>query len=96
VHCPRRHVAYFSRRFHAGGAMNPCLVADTLTMLPRVPLLALNYSAVTVSKMSGRCRRIDIHIDVPAVNYKELRSGSEPESSAKIREPCNYVPVNFS
>ena len=27
----------------------------------------------------------DIHIDVPAVNYKELRSTSEPESSAQIR-----------
>ena len=30
--------------------------------------------------------RIDIHIDVPAVNYKEMRSTNEPESSAKIRE----------
>jgi magnesium chelatase family protein len=30
--------------------------------------------------------RIDIHIDVPAVNYKEMRSTHEPENSAKIRE----------
>lgn len=30
--------------------------------------------------------RIDIHIDVPAVNYKEMRSTNEPESSATIRE----------
>jgi len=30
--------------------------------------------------------RIDIHIDVPAVNYKELRSTNEPENSGKIRE----------
>ena len=30
--------------------------------------------------------RIDIHIDVPAVNYKEMRSTTEPEGSAKIRE----------
>ena len=31
--------------------------------------------------------RIDIHIDVPAVNYKELRSSdSKIESSAQIRE----------
>lgn len=30
--------------------------------------------------------RIDIHIDVPAVNYKEMRSTSVPESSDKIRE----------
>ena len=30
--------------------------------------------------------RINIPIDAPALNYKERRSGSEPESSAKIRE----------
>jgi magnesium chelatase family protein len=40
-----------------------------------------------ISKISGPLMdRIDIHIDVPAVNYKELRSGTEPEGSAKIRE----------
>jgi magnesium chelatase family protein len=40
-----------------------------------------------VSKISGPLMdRIDIHIDVPAVNYKEMRSTSEPESSAKIRD----------
>ena len=30
--------------------------------------------------------RIDIHIDVPAVNYKEMRSSTVPEDSAKIRD----------
>lgn len=40
-----------------------------------------------VSKISGPLLdRIDIHIDVPAVNYKELRGGSAPEGSAQIRE----------
>jgi len=40
-----------------------------------------------ISKISGPLMdRIDIHIDVPAVNYKEMRSGIEPEGSAKIRE----------
>lgn len=41
-----------------------------------------------VSKISGPLMdRIDIHIDVPAVNYKELRgSDSRSESSAQIRE----------
>ena len=40
-----------------------------------------------MGKISGPLLdRIDIHIDVPAVNYKELRAGNEPESSGKIRE----------
>jgi len=40
-----------------------------------------------ISKISGPLMdRIDIHIDVPAVNYKEMRSGAEPEGSAKIRD----------
>lgn len=30
--------------------------------------------------------RIDIHLDVPGVNYKEMRSASEPEGSGQIRE----------
>lgn len=39
-----------------------------------------------VSKISGPLLdRIDIHIDVPAVNYRELRSSIVPESSADIR-----------
>jgi predicted ATPase with chaperone activity len=37
------------------------------------------------SKISGPLLdRIDIHIDVPAVNYKELRNAAPPEGSAKI------------
>jgi magnesium chelatase family protein len=39
-----------------------------------------------LSKISGPLLdRIDIHMDVPAVNYKELRGGASPESSADIR-----------
>ena len=38
-----------------------------------------------IAKISGPLLdRIDIHIDVPAVNYKEMRSGSEPETSGQI------------
>ena len=38
-----------------------------------------------VAKISGPLLdRIDIHIDVPAVNYRELRSRIVPESSAEI------------
>jgi magnesium chelatase family protein len=40
-----------------------------------------------ISKISGPLMdRIDIHIDVPAVNYKEMRSSTEPEGSGRIRE----------
>ena len=40
-----------------------------------------------MQKISGPLMdRIDIHIDVPAVNYKEMRSGTEPEASAQVRE----------
>jgi magnesium chelatase family protein len=35
--------------------------------------------------------RIDIHIDVPAVNYKEMRAGTEPESSFQIRQRVMYA-----
>src|SRR2546430_4041081 len=40
-----------------------------------------------MQKISGPLMdRIDIHIDVPAVNYKEMRSASEPEPSGRIRD----------
>ena len=40
-----------------------------------------------MQKISGPLMdRIDIHIDVPAVNYKEMRSVADPEGSAQIRE----------
>jgi magnesium chelatase family protein len=40
-----------------------------------------------VSKVSGPLLdRIDIHIEVPAVQYAELRGGASAEGSAQIRE----------
>ena len=40
-----------------------------------------------VAKISGPLLdRIDIHIEVPAVQYKELRGGAAAEGSAEIRE----------
>ena len=40
-----------------------------------------------VAKISGPLLdRIDIHIDVPAVNYKELRASHTPEGSSQIRD----------
>jgi magnesium chelatase family protein len=39
-----------------------------------------------ISKISGPLLdRIDIHIEVPAVQYKELRGGAATEGSAQIR-----------
>jgi len=76
----------FPARFMLAGAMNPCPCGyfnDRSRECHCSPLIIHRY----MSKMSGQLLdRIDIHIDVPAVNYKELRSGSEPESSAKIRD----------
>jgi magnesium chelatase family protein len=77
----------FPARFMLAAAMNPCPCGYhgsaqrechcTTPMIQRY-----------VSKISGPLMdRIDIHIDVPAVNYKELReSDSKSESSAQIRE----------
>src|SRR5665213_55165 len=40
-----------------------------------------------VAKVSGPLLdRIDIHIEVPAVQYKELRGGSAAEGSSEIRQ----------
>jgi magnesium chelatase family protein len=40
-----------------------------------------------VAKISGPLLdRIDIHIEVPAVQYKELRGGAAAEGSAEIRD----------
>ncbi len=45
-----------------------------------------------MQKISGPLMdRIDIHIDVPAVNYKEMRSAAEPESSAHIRARVEHA-----
>jgi magnesium chelatase family protein len=66
-------------------AMNPCPCGyfnDRSRECHCTPPIIQRY----MSKISGPLLdRIDIHIDVPAVNYKEMRSGSEPESSATIR-----------
>ena len=45
-----------------------------------------------VSKISGPLLdRIDIHIDVPAVKFKELASDVPAESSAAIRACCSVA-----
>jgi magnesium chelatase family protein len=76
----------FPARFMLAAAMNPCPCGyfnDRSRECHCTQPMIQRY----MGKISGPLLdRIDIHIDVPAVNYKELREGNEPESSAKIRE----------
>jgi magnesium chelatase family protein len=76
----------FPARFMLAAAMNPCPCGfhnDRTRECHCTPLMIQRY----ISKISGPLLdRIDIHIDVPAVNYKEMRSTTEPEGSARILE----------
>ncbi len=76
----------FPARFMLLAAMNPCPCGyfnDKSRECMCTPPMIQRY----VSKVSGPLLdRIDIHIEVPAVQYKELRQGAEGESSARIRD----------
>jgi magnesium chelatase family protein len=76
----------FPAQFMLLAAMNPCPCGyfnDKSRDCMCTPPMIQRY----VSKVSGPLLdRIDIHIEVPAVQYKELRQGAEGESSAMIRE----------
>ena len=77
----------FPARFMLAAAMNPCPCGywnDRSRECQCTTAMIQRY----VSKISGPLMdRIDIHIDVPAVNYKELRgSDSSAETSAQIRQ----------
>ena len=76
----------FPARFMLVAAMNPCPCGyfnDKSRECMCTPPMIQRY----VSKVSGPLLdRIDIHIEVPAVQYKELRGGSATEGSAQIRE----------
>lgn len=75
----------FPARFMLAAAMNPCPCGyfnDKSRDCSCTPPMIQRY----VSKVSGPLLdRIDIHIEVPAVQYKELRSGVASEGSAEIR-----------
>ena len=77
----------FPARFMLAAAMNPCPCGFHGAPSSRDCQCTGPMIQRYVSKISGPLLdRIDIHIDVPAVNYKELRGGSAPEGSAQIRE----------
>jgi magnesium chelatase family protein len=67
-------------------AMNPCpcgYFGDPTRECHCTPPMFQRY----VSKISGPLLdRIDIHIEVPAVKYKELRAPSSAEDSASVRQ----------
>ncbi len=75
----------FPAAFMLAAAMNPCPCGyfnDKSRECHCTPPLIQCY----VSKVSGPLLdRIDIHIEVPAVQYRELRGGAASESSAIIR-----------
>jgi magnesium chelatase family protein len=76
----------FPATFMLAAAMNPCPCGyfnDPSHECTCTPPMIQRY----VSKISGPLLdRIDIHIDVPAVKYKELRADTVIESSGQIRE----------
>jgi magnesium chelatase family protein len=76
----------FPARFMLAAAMNPCPCGyfnDKSRDCTCTPPMIQRY----VSKVSGPLLdRIDIHIEVPAVQYKELRAGASAEGSAEIRD----------
>ncbi len=76
----------FPARFMLAAAMNPCpcgFFGDPTRECHCSPPQIQRY----VSKISGPLLdRIDIHIEVPAVKYKELRGEHTAEASAGIRE----------
>jgi magnesium chelatase family protein len=75
----------FPARFMLAAAMNPCPCGyfnDKSHECQCTPPMMQRY----ISKISGPLLdRIDIHIEVPAVQYRELRSAAANEGSAEIR-----------
>jgi magnesium chelatase family protein len=75
----------FPSGFMLVSAMNPCMcgfLGDASRECHCTPAMIQRY----LGKISGPLLdRIDIHVEVPAVPYKELREGPSAESSADIR-----------
>ncbi len=81
----------FPARILLVGAMNPCpcgFHGDTMRQCRCNPNQIQNYLA----KVSGPLLdRIDIHVDVPAVPYKELSGDRMGESSSAVRERVQHA-----
>lgn len=81
----------YPSRFMMVAAMNPCLCGywgDQTRKCTCTPPGIQRYMA----KVSGPLMdRIDIHIEVPAVHYRDLASGSDGEKSVAIRERVQHA-----
>lgn len=76
----------FPARFLLASAMNPCpcgQFGDNLKPCTCTPQMIIRYR----SRVSGPLLdRIDLHIEVPRVNYSELKDDSPTESSQNVRD----------
>ncbi len=76
----------FPARFLLIAAMNPCSCGhygDTVKPCTCTPAMIMRYR----SRISGPLLdRIDLHIEVPRVNYDELKDETSAESSESIRQ----------
>jgi magnesium chelatase family protein len=76
----------YPARFMLAAAMNPCrcgYYGDPVRHCSCTPPLIQRY----LSRVSGPLLdRIDLHIQVPAVQFKELVQKDKPEESAAVRE----------
>ncbi|HID32942.1 MAG TPA: ATP-binding protein [bacterium (Candidatus Stahlbacteria)] len=81
----------YPARFMLAAAMNPCpcgYYTDPKRECTCTPLAIQRY----LSKISGPLLdRIDIHIEVPPLEYKEIRTDDQAESSVAIRERVNQA-----
>ncbi len=79
----------FPAKFMLIAAMNPCMCGNLGN--PRVPCRCSSMQIQKYrSKISGPLLdRIDIHLDVPAVNYQDLTNVRPAETSAQIKERVN-------
>jgi magnesium chelatase family protein len=78
----------YPARFMLAAAMNPCPcghLGDTAHGCACTPMMVQHYRG----RLSGPLLdRIDMHLDVPAVRYRELSAERGGEPSAAIRERC--------
>ena len=76
----------FPARFILGVALNPCpcgYLGDSRNNCICTPIQIQRYE----SKLSGPLQeRIDMHLEVPALLYKEMSGGYSGESSAQIKD----------